>query len=535
MERILEQILDEIRSAWRYRWWALLAATFAAIVGWLVVFSLQDRYEAEARVFVDTRTALKPVLQGLTVEQDVNTQLNFARQSLLAAPQLQKVAEQARLLRPNADAATRARVVTSMADRIALTVHSANDRESDRDSAGSVYGITFQDGNRDRALQVVGILLDALIDGTIGGKRAGSESAQKFLETQIRDYEGRLRTAEDRLAVFKKEHIGLMPTEQGGYFSQLQSEIDATKRTESNLALAESKRGELARQLRGEAAITATSAGPSSNGAPGTDTVSRIKQTQAQLDELLLRFTDKHPDVVAMRQTLEDLKRRRAEEIESLRRGDSDAAAASGAAANPVFQSIQLQLNQADVEIASLRRELEQHRSKAAELRQRLDTAPQVEAEFARLNRDYDVNKSQYNLLLANYEKARLGEQADNAGSVKFQVVQPPNASFMPVSPRRTALLAGVLVGALILGGGLAYVMHLLRPTVGSQRSLSELTGLPVLGVVGSAFPLAQSREARRATWSYSAAVSVLLVLFAGAVVLNSLGVRLNLHSSASR
>src|SRR6185369_11688628 len=118
--------------------------------------------------------------------------------------------------------------------------------------------------------------------------------------------------------------------------------------------------------------------------------------------------------------------KRRAAEIESVRRGDPNAVAASGASGNPVFQSIQLALNQADVEIASLRGELSQHNSKAAELRQRLDSAPKVEAEFAQLNRDYDVNKTQYTALLANYEKARLGEQADNAGSIRFQIVQPP-------------------------------------------------------------------------------------------------------------
>ena len=42
--------------------------------------------------------------------------------------------------------------------------------------------------------------------------------------------------------------------------------------------------------------------------------------------------------------------------------------AASGASTNPVVQSIQLQLNQADVEIASLNGEITQHRNKAAEL-----------------------------------------------------------------------------------------------------------------------------------------------------------------------
>src|SRR5258706_359568 len=62
------QVQEELSSAWRFRWLALAVAAALALVGWLVVFALPDRYEAVASVFVDTRTSLKPVLQGLTVE-----------------------------------------------------------------------------------------------------------------------------------------------------------------------------------------------------------------------------------------------------------------------------------------------------------------------------------------------------------------------------------------------------------------------------------------------------------------------------------
>jgi len=320
-----------------------------------------------------------------------------------------------------------------------------------------------------------------------------------------------------------------MPTEGGSYFTQLQTEIDAAKKAENDLKIVTSKRAELSRQLRGEAVIGATTA-PSTGAAglsAGSDTVARINEAQAKLDELLLRFTDKHPDVIATRETLEQLKARRAAEIESLKRGDASTVASSGVGASPIFQSIQLALNQADVDIASLNGELAQHRSKAAELRQRLDTAPQVEAEFAQLNRDYDVNKTQYTMLLANYEKARLGEQADNAGSVRFEIVQPPDAGFAPVFPRRTLFLAGVLLIGCALGAGVAYGLHLLRPVVGSARSLSKLTGLPVLGVVSVAFPRRVSLAVRRDRWQFAAGLMLLFGAFALALVLNWSGVRL--------
>ena len=530
MHQLIESVYDELHSAWRFRWWGLLVAAVAAVFLWATVFTLPDRFEANARVFVDTRTALKPVLEGLTVEQDTNAQLNFVRQSLLTGPQLRKVAEQAGVLSPTITSpAEQAHVLDAMASRVTLTVGSASDRESEH-TAGAMYGIEYQDFSRERSLRVVEILLNTLVEETLGGKHEGAANAQKFLETQIREYEQRLRAAEDRLAEFKKRNIGLMPTEQGGYFAQLQMEIDAAKKAETDLQIVQSKRAELARQLRGEAVITAAGA-TSIMGAggitSGSDTVSRIKETQARLDELLLRFTEKHPDVIATRQTLEELIRRRTEEIESLRRGDANAVASTGAGASPVVQSIQLALNQADVEITSLRGALAQHREKAAELRKRLDTAPKVEAEYAALNRDYDVNKAQYTALLGNYEKARLGEQADNAGSVRFEIVQPPTAAFSPVFPLRTLFLAGSLALALAIGGGLAYLLHLIRPVVGSARSLAEFTGMQVLGVVTSAFPGRINAAAKRDLWQFAAGAACLLVAFAVVLTLNWSGFRL--------
>jgi polysaccharide chain length determinant protein (PEP-CTERM system associated) len=533
MNALLEQVFDEVHGAWRFRWLALAVATLLASLGWLVVFALPDRYEANATVFVDTRTALKPVLQGLTVEQDVDAQLNYVRQSLLAGPALQVIARESGVLPPSVtDLQEQEQLLTDFAKRVDISVRSASDREDERKTAGSIYGIDYLDSNRERSLRVVNVLLNALVNETLGGKREGAESAQKFLQAEIRDYEERLRTAEDRIAAFKSRNFGLMPTEQGGYFAQLQKETEAVSDVKTKLAEAQSRRAALVKQLHGDAAVSAAAApssGSANGGGAGGDTLSQIAQAQAHLDELLLKFTDKYPDVVAAKQTLDELKQRRAAEIESLRRGDANAAAASGASTNPVFQSIQLALNQADVEIADLNTELLQHQEKVAELHRHLDTAPQVEAEYAQLNRDYDVNKAEYTALLANYEKARLGERADNAGSVRFEIVQPPTASFRPVWPRRVLALAGVLFGALGAGGALAYGLHQLRPVVASPSSLAQLTGVRVLGVVGLAYPTRARRASRFDVWFISLAGGGLLAALVAVVTLSELGYRFSL------
>jgi polysaccharide chain length determinant protein (PEP-CTERM system associated) len=538
MKQELDRVLDEVRSAWRFRWVGLIAAFVVAIVGWGVVFALPDQFAADARVFVDTRTALKPALQGLTTDQNVDAEINYVRQSLLEGPQLETIAKEAGVLPDSVtDERARGRILGKLSDRIALTVFSAGNQGDERSTAGTIYSFHYVGSSREQSLNVVKLLLNTFVEETLGGKRQGSEHAQKFLETQIKDYEQRLSSAEDRLAAFKKKNVGLMPNEQGGYFTQLQNEVDAAKKAETDLSIAMSRRDELAKQLHSDEAISAAGASTpmaGGRGGGGSDTLSRILEAQAKLDELLLKYTDQHPDVIAARATLDELKKRRATELESLKRGDAGAVASSGAGNNPVYQNIQLELNKEDVEIAALRRQLAQHQTTVAEMHQRLNSAPQVEADFQQLNRDYDVNKAQYTALLESYQKARLGERADNAGSVRFEVVLPPTAPASPVSPRRSALLGAIWLAAIAVAAAVAYAMTLFRPIVSSVRVVNELTTFPVLGVVGVAFPTRQRLMFRRHVWRFSAAAACLVVAFATALALNWSGARLTIEAIRS-
>ena len=524
MQEIIEQALGILREIWRYRWIALGVAWAVCLVAWAVILVMPDKYEARARVFVDPSTALKPVIQGLAIEQDVNAELNLVRQSLMSRPHLQKIIDETGLAPQAQTPEARARAVDGLADRIdILAVSPAGSSEG---APSKVYTISYQDTNRDRSIKVVKILLDSFMEGTIGGKRIGSQEAQAFVEAQIKDYEQRLSLAEQKLADFKKQNVGLVPSQgeqQTDYFSRLQAELDAEKKAQTSLGIAQTRRAALEQQLRGEGAQASGPTAGLTIGANGSlqgggDTLSRIQETQARLDDMLLRFTDKHPDVIALRQTLQDLKKRRQAELDALKRGDVGAAAATGASSNPVYQSIQLALNQADVEIAGLKGELGDHQAKVAELRRMVDTMPQVEAEYARLNRDYDVNKAEYTALLERLQQAKLGEQADQKGSVRFEIIDPPTADFRPVAPKRVPLLLGALVAALAVGAGAAYLLTTLRPVFHTARQLGELTGIAIYGAVSATRDATKVLGLRRQKMLYSVACSALLVTFVAVV-----------------
>jgi polysaccharide chain length determinant protein (PEP-CTERM system associated) len=519
MQDVLEQILGILREIGRFRWIALAVAWVVALVAWGVILTMPDKYEAHARVFVDPSTALKPVIQGLAIEQDVNAEINLVRQSLMSHDHLQKILRANGLEPPNPSGEAEARAIDALAARIDILSASPNGNEM---NPSKLYTISYKDANRDRSINVVKMLLDSFMEGT---KQTGSREAQEFVQSQIKDYEQRLGQAEETLAEFKKQHMGLVPGDQSDYFTRLQTEMDAVKKAQTALGIAVTRRNALSQQLRGEGPLAAaTTAGTGPSGIkgvsqPGGDTLSRIQETQARLDDMLLRFTDKHPDVIALKQTLVDLKQRREQELEALKRGDAGAAAATGASSNPVYQSIQLALNQADVEMAGLRGELADHQQKVAELQRMVDTMPQVEAEYAKLNRDYNVNKAQYTALVERLQKAKLGEEAEQKGSVRFEVIDAPSADFHPVGPKRSLLLAGALAAAIAIGLGLAYLLTTLRPVFHTSRQLGEITGIAVLGVVSATRDAAKTAAIRRQVILYSAACAALFLAFVAVVL----------------
>ncbi len=503
MGHALDLIVQQIRGAWRFRRSALLIAWLVCLIGWLIVLAWPDTYSAGARVYIDTRTRLGQVTQGIAVESNIASEAEGVRQALLGGPQLEKVA---RLAIPGFAAAppdTQADIVQGL--RTSLDVQASSEREGLKNQPADLYTITYTHRNRETARRVVDQLLRIFLANSLGGSQEGSEQAQQFLSQQIAEYDKRLAAAEARLADFKREHAGLVPGATGGdYFSRLHSETDELDRDRLALTLAEQKRDELQRQLSSETGST--------NGG-GADTATQIRDTQARLDELLLRFTDKHPDVIAARRTLEDLKVRQKAEIEAVRRGDQAAIAATGLTSNPVYQGIKLQLSQIDVEVAGARQQVAGQEAKIAEQRKMINTAPQVEAEYERLDRDYAVTHTEYQALVDRLSRAKLSDKADATGVVRFEVVDPPAVNPEPVSPNRLKLILEVLAAGLGAGIGAAYLLHQLRPVFSSTRQLMELTQLPVLGSVSMTWPERHRASARRAIWRYALGATTLVLL----------------------
>jgi polysaccharide chain length determinant protein (PEP-CTERM system associated) len=510
-------VLDEARGAWRFRWIAIAATWAICIAGWLAVSSIPDTYEANARVYVDTRGILRPLLQGLAINPDVASGLDLVRQALLSRPQIERVARETDLDLRAKTPEQKEELIRGLQERISIQ---AADLRARTTQGEGLYLIKFQDTDREKSIEVVDKLLTAFVESALGEKRTGQETAQRFLEEQIAEYERRLGQAESKLADFKKSKVGLMPDSRGDYFNRMQAETSEVDKVRTTLAVAESRRAEIERQLSGEEpflfGFDAEGSGGGSTAASGSgDLTYRIQDLEKMLDELLLRFTEKHPEVIATRKTLEELKKRQQEELARIKEGQqATGSLASSLKKNPVYQGLEIELNRTRVQVAELRQELAQREGKLSQLRQQVNAVPEVEAELARLNRDYDVTRQKYLELVQRRETATLSEQADRTGTVKFDVIEPPSAQREPVAPNRPRLLLLVLFAGLAVGGGGAWLLNQLKPVFQSARSLADVTGLPVLAAVSRTWLDRRGQQRRSEVLRFSAASLALFVVF---------------------
>ncbi len=244
----------------------------------------------------------------------------------------------------------------------------------------------------------------------------------------------------------------------------------------------------------------------------------RIQSLYERMDELLIKYTDKHPDVVEVKRLLAELEQKRDEEYALMDEMDV------GPADNPVYQQMKMQLSQADATVASMRSRVAEYQRRVERLQEMVDTIPSIEAELKQLNRDYNVHQQNYQALLASREAANISEQAEISGDqFKFRVVDPPRVPLQPSAPNRPLLLSVVLVVGILVGTMLAFIMFLLRPTFDSARAIVDVLGRPVFGGVSMIHNQEWGVRHRHAMLAFGLAGVGLLLLFAGVIAVEGL------------
>jgi polysaccharide chain length determinant protein (PEP-CTERM system associated) len=537
MHELIARLFTILRGLWRYRWPGVGLAWLTCIVGWAFVYVMPNRFEASARVFVDTQSILKDLLKNIAVQPNLDQQVQMMSRTLITRPNLEKVVRMA-------DLDIKVKTTSEKEGLIDELIRRVEIRAAGREN---LYTLTYWDSNPETAKKVVQQLLTIFVENSLGDKQNDARTARRFLDEQIKVYEQKLIVAENALKEFKQKHMGLMPNDKQDYYGRLAESVEKLKQARLELREAENARDALKAQLVGEDPVLL----PEDEGTPATgekkdfrdvnpQLQTRIEELEKNLDQLRLKYTEQHPDVVGTKRILTQLEEQKEKELNELKvqeeidqakraqtaKVDKGALARRTQNANPVFQQLKVQLSTAEAAVASIKARVSDHDEALNELKSLANMVPQVEAELAQLNRDYEVNKANYEKLLARRESATIsGEMEQTNEGLDFRIIDPPRVPLQPSGPNRPLLVTMVLLAGILVGIGFALAMSQIRPTFHDKQSLREFTGLPLLGTVSMIWTPDQRRKAARGRLVYASGCLGLLCVYGaimGAIFLKS-------------
>ena len=505
MQELLQQVNSILRGMWKYRRVGVAVAWVVAAIGAVGVLLIPDRFEASARVYVDTQTILRPLMAGLAVQPNVDQQVTMLSRTLISRPNVEKLIRMADLDLAAKDKAAQDKLMDEVTADLSI-------KTTGRDN---LYTLSYRGASPDKALRVVQSMLTIFVESSLGDSKSDSDSARRFIEEQIKNYEAKLGEAESRLKEFRLRNIDLQ-TQGGMDMAGRLSEIGSTlNQARLELREAESARDAARRQLEQEKAARKTSTRVPAGNLATPELDARLASLRSNLDTLLQRFTDAHPDVANTRRMIRELEDQRQKEVAELQK-QSEANPQLVMDSNPVLSDMSRALSQADVQVASLRARVAEYESRARRAQEQMKLAPQMEAELAQLNRDYEIHKKNYEDLVARRESVSMSGELDQASSMAdFRVIDPPRADNKPVAPNRVLMLPVVLVAALAVGAGVTFLISQIRPVYFEAASLRTQAQLPLLGVVTLIRNDAVRRRESRSLKRFIASLVVLVLMFA--------------------
>jgi len=520
MQELIAQAQAAVRGMWKHRWWGVMVAWIVAAIGTVVVFLVPNQYEASARIQVDTQSILKPLMAGLAVQPDIEQQVGMLSRTLISRPNVEKLVRMADLDLGNRSKTDQDALVDKLMRNLRIT-------STGRDN---LYALSYRDSEPERARRAVQSLVSIFVESGLGASRKDADAARAFINEQIKSYLGKLEEAEAKLKEFRLRNIDLQVGDGRDIASRLTELNNQLEKAKLELREAENARDAAKASLEGEKVGGANLSTQSllqesaiSVATPEID--ARIEAQKRNLDSLLQRFTEQHPDVISTRHLLKDLEDQKRKEVQTLRKAALAAPPPTSTGSSSLaMQELQRMVAMSEVQVASLKARVNEYSARLGQARQALKTAPKLDAEAAQLNRDYAIHKKNYEDLVARRESATMsGDLEIASGVADFRLIDPPRVAPEPVFPNRFLLLPLVLLVALAGGAATAFALSQARPVFFHPREMLTKLETPILGMVSAVVTGVQARRRRIDRWRFSFATGGLVALFVAGLSFMSL------------
>jgi len=464
--------LDYVSVLRRRMWWLIVPILLAAIVGAALFEFLPREYTSTITLGVSLPAMSGPVLsdaQRVGPEERVRN----VNQVLLSPAVLERVVREEQM--------DRSTPVTTAVQRLASRIKIRMPPPDPNLPPGSFeqFYVDYEDSAPRATQRIANRLADIFVEETSKKRTVRAEETAAFIEQQVMASHERLNQLEGRLRSAKEAYMGALPEQTQsnvsmvtGMQQQLETTVNALRGEQDRLSVID-------RQIDAMKTGAATEVGlPGNPGVPSTPAL-RVVALENELAAARAMYTDKHPEIVRLRDELATAKKEAAAEAS---RPPEDRLASLRL--NPAYRSLLADREQGRLRINDLQRQQTQIQQQIGMYRARVESAPRVEQQVATLQRDFDLEKQQYANLIGKLRDAEISQGIEkNQGGEHFTVLAHAALPETPSSPNLPRVLIVTLLAGLCLGGALSLGSEYLDRSIHDHRALTDLD-VPVLGEI---------------------------------------------------
>jgi uncharacterized protein involved in exopolysaccharide biosynthesis len=459
----------------------LIPALLAPLVGFSISYFFTPKYTAQSEVLIEGQKVPESMVQPVVL-QDLAARVSTLTNQVQAESKLRPLVEK---LYPGMSPAQVGEKIDSIRQNISvepvpselLAIGSAKIKKPGTSPFPGFY-VRFTASNARESQQICNELTDLLVREYANQINDAAAGTSEVLNRGIEDAKNNLDSMDAKLAEFKKQYVGQLPSDQDsnlkiltGLNSQLESNTQTLNRAQQDKSYTESM---VAQQL---------AAWKQSQNSTNPDTLQKqLSDMQSQLLQLRSKYTDDHPDVIKTKADIEGVKKKLADLNKGSSEATDDNTEKSSAIEPAEIRQLRLQLHQYGDLITSATRDQKRLQQEIASYQSRISLSPAIEEQYKALTRDYDNAQKTYEELLAKKSSADLTVKMNNQSvgerMVPLFLADLPDA---PSFPNRWIFALGGLAAGLALGASISLLLELRDNSIRNERDAEAVLELPTL------------------------------------------------------
>lgn len=471
MEERSLHLLDYVAVVKRRIYWLAIPIVIGLLAGAVMVMVLPRQYQASTTLAVTS-----PSLSGDLVKSgatDLTERVRAISHELLSRPVLERVVRESGLASSDAEVegaigGVRSRTTVAPAKAIAPAGRSGPD----------TFVVSYTGSDPDMTQKVTNTLASAFIDQHSKIRETRAEDTAAFLAAQQEQSQTRLKAVEERLRRMKETYMGRLPEQTQANLATVSGLRQQQESAAASLRSEQDRLAMLERQI--EAMKQGAAEAPPTRGLGGPSARERVLTLRRQLDEAQSMYTEKHPEIQRLKTEISS--------AEALAKAEGDRPAAErepALNADPAYRQLLAERETSRLRLREYERSGARITNEIAQYQSRVEAAPMIEQQLSSLNREYELEKQQYNSLAERHQAALLAEDLERrrAGE-QFAVLYPAGRPSQPSSPDVPRVMLLSLLGGIVVGAALAFGREYLDRSVHDARSLQSEFELPVLAEI---------------------------------------------------